>query len=110
MSIKNQNLENDRPEDIQHAVEDLEIQRLRTVTRCRVCGKEFRVNVPRNQLEKAECYPFMHLILHGNPLHAHAVYIDRHGAIRGAQSSTSMQIDRTSATFQQLVIWWSMHS
>jgi hypothetical protein len=28
--------------------------------------------------------------------------------VRGSESSKSIQIDRTSATFQEIVKWWSM--
>ena len=84
------------------------LQTLKRPETCSVCGKRFHVRVPRAMLDSAPAYPFCHVILHGDPIHAHMVYVDKHGTIRGGQSSTSIQIDRTSATFQQLVTWWSL--
>ncbi|MHA1792343.1 MAG: hypothetical protein ACTSVI_06835 [Promethearchaeota archaeon] len=84
------------------------IKVLRSSTTCSVCGKKFKVLVKKEVLENSNAYPFTHVILHGNPLHAHVIYIDKNGAIRGRQSSNSLQIDRTSSTFQELVKWWSI--
>ncbi|MBD3187372.1 hypothetical protein GF325_11125 [Candidatus Bathyarchaeota archaeon] len=81
---------------------------LRFPTRCAVCGREFKVHVSKSEMENAKAYPFPHIILHGNPIHAHIVYVDKHGSVRGGGSSTSLQIDKTSATFQELVKWWTM--
>nr|MDO8116928.1 hypothetical protein [Candidatus Sigynarchaeota archaeon] len=34
--------------------------------------------------------------------------MDKNGAVHCSESSKSMQIDRTSATFAELVKWWAM--
>ena len=80
---------------------------LRGSCKCRTCGKAFTVRVQAEVLANAPSYPFCHLILHGNPIHAHVVYIDKNGTVRGGESSSSIQIDRDSSTFQELVRWWS---
>ncbi len=84
------------------------VQTLRLQTRCEICGEMFTVKVASDELAAAKRYPFTHLILHGNPIHCHVVYVDNRGAVRGSESSKSIQIDRTSATFQELVKWWTM--
>ncbi len=84
------------------------VQALRLQTKCEICGESFTVKVNAQELADAKRYPFTHLILHGNPIHCHVVYVDKQGAVRGSESSKSIQIDRTSATFQELVKWWTM--
>ncbi|HME51795.1 MAG TPA: hypothetical protein VKM55_06230 [Candidatus Lokiarchaeia archaeon] len=86
------------------------IHSLRLETSCDICHLSFKVHVSAAELINAKRYPFCHLILHGNPIHALAVYVDKHGVVRGSESSQSIQIDRTSSTFQELVKWWSMHA
>ncbi|MEX2683270.1 MAG: hypothetical protein Q6373_016970, partial [Candidatus Sigynarchaeota archaeon] len=61
------------------------------------------MKVPADELAAAPRYPFTHLILHGSPTHCLTVYVDEHGAVRCSESSRSLQIDRTSATFAELV-------
>nr|MDO8112536.1 hypothetical protein [Candidatus Sigynarchaeota archaeon] len=85
------------------------VQTLRLQTTFEICGHVFTVKVNTQELADAKRYPFTHLILHGNPIHCHVVYVDKQGAVRGSESSKSIQIDRTSATFQELVKWWTMH-
>jgi regulator of RNase E activity RraA len=85
------------------------VQALHLQSRCEICGQAFTVKVAADELAGAKRYPFTHLILHSNPIHCHVVYVDKQGAVRGSESSKSIQIDRTSATFQELVKWWTMH-
>jgi hypothetical protein len=68
------------------------------------------VKVNAQELAGAKQYPFTHIIVHGSPIHCLVVYVDRSGTVRGADPSKSVQIDRTAATFQQLVKWWAMRA
>jgi len=86
------------------------VQPLRLESTCDICHQVFKVQVSAAELADARRYPFAHLILHGNPIHALVVYVDKHGSVRGSESSQSIQIDRTSSTFQELVKWWTMHA
>jgi hypothetical protein len=88
-------------------VDEYGLSRLRSASTCRICGKTFNVHVSKEMLEGAPCYPFMHAILHGDPVHIHLLYIDKNGAIRGGESSSSIQIDRTSSTFQNVLELWA---
>ncbi|MFX0100331.1 MAG: hypothetical protein ACFFCS_12185 [Candidatus Hodarchaeota archaeon] len=83
------------------------LAKLRSPTTCRICGKSFNVHVSKEMLDNAPCYPFMHVIMHGNPVHVHLLYIDKNGSIRGGESSCSIQIDRTSSTFQNVLELWA---
>ncbi|NMC07451.1 MAG: hypothetical protein GYA24_19705 [Candidatus Lokiarchaeota archaeon] len=96
------------PSPRDHSPASCPVQALRHQSRCDICGRAFTVQVSRAELAAATRYPFTHLILHGNPIHCLVVYVDKQGAVRGAESSKSIQIDRTSATFQELVRWWAM--
>ncbi len=86
------------------------VQPLKLESTCSICNQSFKVHVAAAELAQAKRYPFAHIMLHGNPIHALIIYVDAHGTVRGSESSQSIQIDRTSATFQELVKWWSMHA
>jgi hypothetical protein len=96
--------------DIRQEQVDNGLITLKATSRCAACGKAFRVRLPVATITNAAKYPVCHVILHGNPIHAHVVYIDANGVVRGNEASDSIQIDRTSATFQELVRWWTMHA
>ncbi|MEX2719254.1 MAG: hypothetical protein Q6370_023390 [Candidatus Sigynarchaeota archaeon] len=84
------------------------VRALRLRATCDVCKQTFAVQVSAAELAAAPRYPFAHLILHGSPIHCLTVYVDKNGAVRCSESSRSLQIDRTSATFAELVKWWAM--
>ena len=84
------------------------VQVLRLQSTCDICRRAFTVQVSAAELAAASHYPFAHLILHGSPIHCLTVYVDKNGAVRASESSRSMQIDRTSSTFAELVKWWAM--
>ena len=84
------------------------VKALRLQSTCEICKKTFTVKVSAAKLADATHYPFAHLILHGSPIHCLTVYVDKNGAVRCSESSRSLQIDRTSATFAELVKWWAM--
>ena len=84
------------------------VQSLRVQSTCDICKQTFTVKVSAAELADATHYPFAHLILHGSPIHCLTVYVDKNGAVHCSESSKSMQIDRTSATFAELVKWWAM--
>nr|MDO8112100.1 hypothetical protein [Candidatus Sigynarchaeota archaeon] len=86
------------------------VKALLFTSKCEICGQVFKARVSSAELAGAAKYPFCHLILHGSPIHALAIYVDSNGSVRATDSSKSIQIDRTSATFQELVRWWGMHA
>nr|MDO8114976.1 hypothetical protein [Candidatus Sigynarchaeota archaeon] len=86
------------------------VKALLLTSKCEICGQVFKARVSSAELAGAAKYPFCHVILHGNPIHVLAIYVDNNGSVRAIDSSKSIQIDRTSATFQELVRWWGMHA
>lgn len=69
------------------------ISMLRYSVECSICKEKLKVRLLKEQLEKAECYPLHHIIIHGNPAHALSIYIDANGKLRGRQATTSLQVD-----------------
>ena len=75
--------------------------------KCPICNKQIQFGVEQGFLDKVERYPYPHMILHGNPLHALIVYIDADYKIRGIETAQSIEIQRNSETFSQIVKKWS---
>lgn len=77
---------------------------------CPVCGEKVRLGVEVEALQKAreeEYYPYPHVYLHGDPLHAILCYIDKDHNVRGTSPIKSIEISRDSTTFQQIMKKWS---
>ncbi|TFF88140.1 MAG: hypothetical protein EU550_01860 [Promethearchaeota archaeon] len=77
---------------------------------CPYCNKKFEIGVENftlKELSEKDCYPYPHLHLHGNPLHAMLCYIDRDLTIRSVGFIKSIEISRDYATFKQLMKKWS---
>lgn len=77
---------------------------------CPICGKMIEFGVELDALKKAKeksYYPYPHLHLHGNPLHAVLCYIDKEHKVRGVSGVNSLQIARDADTFGQIMKKWS---
>ncbi len=77
---------------------------------CPLCGEEIEIGIEKGVLTEISedgNYPFPHIHLHGDPLHAMICYIDEHLNILGAGSIQSIEISRNSDTIQQLIKKWS---
>ena len=77
---------------------------------CPVCGKKIELGVELDVLIKAneeQYFPYPHLHLHGNPLHAMLCYIDKDLKIRNIGKIKSIEISRDSETFSQIMKKWS---
>ena len=75
--------------------------------KCPICQKQIQFGVELGFLENVKRYPYPHVILHGNPLHALVVYIDADFRIRGIETAQSIEIQRNSETFSQIFKKWS---
>lgn len=76
-------------------------------TYCSICQKEIRFGVERRIIKNTKCFPYAHIILHGDPIHALIVYIDAEFKIRGVECAQSIEILRDSETFTQILKKWS---
>ena len=74
---------------------------------CPVCNKKIRFGVELGFLESVKRFPYPHIILHGNPIHALVVYIDADFRVRSIETVRSIEIQRDSDTFSQIVKKWS---
>ena len=75
--------------------------------KCRVCNKNIQFGVELGFLKNVKRFPYPHIILHGNPLHALVVYIDADFRVRGIETASSIEIQRNSETFSQIMKKWS---
>jgi hypothetical protein len=82
-------------------------KQVRMAHQCPICKTMVKFGIERGFLENAEKFPFTHVVLHGNPVHALIAYIDANMQVRGVEKSTSIEISRDQATFSQLIKKWS---
>jgi hypothetical protein len=77
------------------------------IQKCPICHEEIRFGVELGFLETIDRFPYPHVILHGNPLHILIVYIDADFRIRAVETVKSIEIQRNSDTFSQILKKWS---
>ena len=75
--------------------------------KCPICLKKIRFGVELGFLKKVKRYPYPHVVLHGKPLHALVAYIDASFEIRGIETIQSVEIQRNSETFSEIIKKWS---
>jgi len=83
---------------------------VRNAHRCPICGKRFQISIEKQkylELIDEGNFPYPHLHLHGDPLHAMICYVDAHLRIRSIDCVQSVEIFRDSITFTQLAKKWS---
>jgi len=93
----------DRVENLHYALK----KKSRMTAKCIVCGEDLEFGVELNVLENVKQFPFAHLIIHGNPIHALIIYIDANFKVRGVEPCESIEILRDSQTFSQMLSKWS---
>ncbi len=85
-------------------------QTLNIAHECPLCKEKILLGVELDtlqQLNQAQYFPYPHIHLHGNPLHAMLCYIDKDLKVRNTGVIKSIEISRDSETFNQLVKKWS---
>ena len=60
--------------------------------KCPVCHSHLEFCLKKDVISQIKHFPFPHLILHGDPLHAIVLYIDRNLTVRGWESVESLEI------------------
>jgi hypothetical protein len=75
--------------------------------KCPICQKKIDIQVEKNRLDNVSKYPFPHIVIHGHPIHAIIVYVDKNLQIRGWEQAESIQFSRDSRTFGQILKKWS---
>ena len=77
---------------------------------CPLCGESFEIGVESKtlkQLKERDYYPYPHIHIHGDPLHAMLCYIDANLCIRNISVIRSIEISRDSDTFSQIMKKWT---
>ncbi len=92
---------------VQQETFSLHRQSIKIHQKCPICLEKIEILVDQNHLSGIEHFPFPHLFIHGDPLHAIILYIDSNLHVRGYECVESLQFDRTSKTFSQIVRHWS---
>ena len=77
---------------------------------CPLCGEKFEIGIENKtliQLKERDYFPYPHIHLHGNPLHAMLCYIDANLCIRNVSVIRSIEVSRDSDTLSQIMKKWS---
>jgi hypothetical protein len=85
-------------------------QNVKNYHNCPYCKEKIEIGIESNILEelhKNQKFPYPHVHIHGNPLHAMLCYIDKNLKIRSKGIIHSIEISRDSITFSLLVKKWS---
>ncbi|MFX1337766.1 MAG: hypothetical protein ACFFDK_04085 [Promethearchaeota archaeon] len=85
-------------------------QHLKNVQVCPLCKERIEIGIEMDtlkELSEYEKFPYPHIHLHGNPLHAMLCYIDKHLNVRSIGLIKSIEISRNFDTFKQFMIKWS---
>mgnify|MGYP000986571709 FL=1 len=74
---------------------------------CPICKEKVKFGIEDQFLKSVTQFPFTHVVLHGDPVHAMIVFIDANMHVRGTESAKSLEISRDGNTFSQLMRKWS---
>ncbi len=80
-------------------------QKVKNVHECPACGEKNEIGIELdilNEFNEEHRFPYAHLNLHGDPLHAVIFYMNRHLTVRGTQVVKSVELSRDSSTFNQI--------
>ncbi len=72
------------------------VQKIRNIHRCPECNKNISISIDSKLLRKIKQehrFPYAHLHLHGNPLHAMLCYVDSDLRVRSIKIIKSINID-----------------
>ncbi len=79
----------------------------RLSAKCPVCNEDLEFGVELSVLNAIKQFPFAHIHLHGNPLHGMIIYIDANFKVRSVEPCESIEVNRDSQTFSQMLSKWS---
>ncbi len=84
-----------------------ERKRANIPVRCPVCGENLRPGVEEQDVQKADHYPYRHILLHGTPLHAVIVYIDANFVVRAVEGAQSIEVAKGQNTLGEILRKWA---
>lgn len=85
-------------------------EKLRNSHICPECHQKIDLGIERKvlqQLNEQEIFPYPHIHIHGDPLHAMLCYIDRDLRVRGTSVIKSIEISRDSTSFNEFFKKWA---
>ena len=78
---------------------------VKNIHKCPLCNEKIEVGIEIDtliNLNEKNSFPYPHIHIHGNPLHAMLCYIDKNLTIRSKGVIKSIEISRDSTTFSHL--------
>ncbi|MFX0072025.1 MAG: hypothetical protein ACFFAO_13125 [Candidatus Hermodarchaeota archaeon] len=94
---------------IKNSVGEIKLN-VKNIHTCPYCHQKFDIGIETSTLKKiseANDFPYAHIHLHGNPLHAMLCYIDKDLIIRSIGVVKSIEVSRDCMTFKQIMKKWS---
>ncbi len=85
-------------------------QNVKNIQVCPLCKEKIEIGIEMDtlkELSEYERFPYPHIHLHGNPLHAMLCYIDKNLKVRSVGVIKSIEISRNYDTFKQFMMKWS---
>jgi hypothetical protein len=85
-------------------------ERIRNTHICPECHQKINLGIEREtlkELNEQERFPYPHIHIHGNPLHAMLCYIDKDLRVRSTSVIKSIEISRDSSSFNEFFKKWS---
>jgi hypothetical protein len=83
---------------------------IKNIQVCPLCKERIEIGIEKVTLKELfsyEKFPYPHIHLHGNPLHAMLCYIDKNLKVRSLGVIRSIEISRNFDTFKQFMRKWS---
>lgn len=91
--------------------EELVVNTLKKVIKyqitCPICKEKQTIGVEIGFLKSVQEFPFSHIHIHGRPIHALILYIDKQFMNRGIEGCDSIEVNKDGGTFQEILKKWS---
>lgn len=77
--------------------------------KCPICEENIPIGLENKSIKEIEHKGklHVHIVLHGDPLHAMIAYIDKNNSVRSINSTDSIEIKRDNSTLTQILGKWS---
>jgi len=74
---------------------------------CPICKEKMNIGVELGDLNNVKNFPFTHILVHGEPIHAIITYIDSQFKVRGVEGSQLIKFEKSSNIVKQIIEKWS---
>ncbi len=74
--------------------------------KCPVCNIAIRPGVEKKDLANVKRFPYRHVVLHGQPLHAAIVYLDANFQVRSIEGAHSVEVVKGTQMLEEFLRKW----